>query len=265
MEIGIIGLGAMGSALLDGIINNKSTKASEISVYDVSNEKVNQVVENYSVKASDLKGLVIASDIIIIAVKPQDIRSLLTEIKQDIKNQLLLSICAGITIENIEKSFTEKVKVVRVMPNTPLMIGEGASGIAFNGGVLENEKEFIIDIFKSMGTAVEVPEKMMDAVTGLSGSGPAYVYMIIDALADGGVKAGLPKDLALKLAAQTLLGSAMLYLKSDKHPAQLKDMVCSPAGTTIEGLSTLEDRAVRGALIDAVFNAANRSKELAQS
>ncbi|MDH4128434.1 MAG: pyrroline-5-carboxylate reductase [Spirochaetota bacterium] len=262
MKLGILGLGNMGSAIIDGIIKNNLLSDKDIFGYDIQSEKIDMLVSKYGIKCYDVHKVCTLSDTVIIAVKPSDIKSLLVKIKDNISEKIVLSICAGININYIENIIGSDKKVVRAMPNTPLLIGEGASCIAFNPNVKDNEKEFILKLFQNMGIAIEINEKLLDAVTGLSGSGPAYVYLFIESLADGGVKAGLPRDIALKLATQTVLGSAKLLLSTGKHPAELKDMVTSPGGTTIEGLSVLEENSFRSSIIEAVYEATEKSKRM---
>jgi pyrroline-5-carboxylate reductase len=177
----------------------------------------------------------------------------------------VVSIAAGITLAELERMLAPGTRVVRVMPNTPCLVGCGASGYALGAAATKADGELVNEILFSIGISFLLPEQLLDAVTGLSGSGPAFVALVIEALADGGVLCGLPRDTALRLAAQTVLGAARLVLETGKHPAQLKDMVASPAGTTIEGLKVLEEKGLRAALIQAVEAAARRSKELGRT
>lgn len=206
------------------------------------------------------------SDIILLAVKPQVMDEVLGEISPHIdpKRHTVISIAAGIPIARMEEALPQGAPVVRVMPNTPAQVLEGASAVALGSHAGEQHREIAHAIFGASGLVVDVPEKLIDAVTALSGSGPAYVFVFIEALADAGVNLGLPRTVALKLTAQTLLGAAKMVLETGKHPGELKDMVTSPGGTTIAGLSVLESRAFRGAVIDAVASAHKRAKELAR-
>ena len=177
---------------------------------------------------------------------------------------LLISIAAGVTLARMEAALPAGARVIRVMPNTPALVGASASAFACGKSATPEDGQLAQKLFSSVGVALQVKETLLDAVTGLSGSGPAYVFLMIEALSDGGVAAGLPRDIATKLAAQTLLGSAKLLLETGQHPAALKDMVTSPGGTTIEGLHELEKAGVRGALINAVRAATDKSKKLGQ-
>ena len=265
MRIGVFGLGNMGSAIISGILSAGITTESGITACDVDQAKTTQAKDSLKISISSESELCDRSDLLILAVKPFDALALLGRVRESLVGKVLMSVCAGVSIANMASVIGSDKKIVRVMPNTPLLVGEGASCIAYNPHVTGDEKDFIQKLFESTGLALEVDEKLMDAVTGLSGSGPAFVFLFIEALADGGVKAGLPRDIALKLAGQTVLGSAKLLMESGKHPGELKDMVTSPAGTTIEGLSILEKASFRGSLIDAVYQAAMRSKELSGS
>ena len=211
----------------------------------------------------DNRKAVKGADIVILAVKPQDMGTVLSELSPVIDNKkVVISIAAGITTGFIEGHLREGVRVIRAMPNTPALIGEGAAALACGKKGSEKDREMAGLIFSALGITVFVKEELMDAVTGLSGSGPAYGFVIIEALTDAGVRMGLSRDISLKLAAQTILGAAKLCLKGDKHPAELKDMVTSPGGTTIAGLKALEEGKIRATLMAAVEAAALRSKEL---
>jgi pyrroline-5-carboxylate reductase len=201
--------------------------------------------------------------VIVLAVKPQVLTSALQPLREGIgPSQMVLSIAAGVSTARIEECFAKDIPVVRVMPNTPALVGAAASAICLGRFANQTHRAQAHRIFDAVGLAVDVEEKLLDAVTGLSGSGPAYVYVFIEALSDAGVRAGLPRDVATRLAAQTVLGSARMVLETGTHPGVLKDMVTSPGGTTIAGLHALEQNAFRGAVIDAVQAATQRSKEL---
>lgn len=203
------------------------------------------------------------SDVVFLATKPQGIDALLQEIKPFARtSHLVVSIAAGVSLKRLADGLGSEHRLIRVMPNTPCLVGESASGFSLGEKATESDAELVQTLLSAVGIAFRLPESLLDAVTGLGGSGPAYVYQIIEALSDGGVKAGLPRDVATRLAAQTLLGSAKMVLQSGMHPGQLKDMVTSPGGTTIAGLSVLERGALRGVLIDAVVAATERSREL---
>lgn len=264
-KIAIIGGGKMGSIIAQGIISKQIISGTAITVTDIDEERLKYLSSSLDLQVSaENKKTVKNADIIILAVKPQNMAQTLKEIASVInKSKLVISIAAGITTEFLESFLVKGIRVVRVMPNTPALLGTGATAVAKGANSTADDINLTRAIFNSVGITVEVEEKLMDAVTGLSGSGPAYCFVIIEALSDAGVQMGLPRDLSLKLAAQTVLGSAMLCLQGDKHPAQLKDMVTSPAGTTAAGLKALEDGKIRATLMSAVEAATKRSKELA--
>jgi pyrroline-5-carboxylate reductase len=206
---------------------------------------------------------VLRAEVVLMAVKPAQVLSVLGEVRpQWREGQALVSIAAGITLSQLEGAVPDGVRVIRVMPNTPAMVGASATAFALGRGCTGEDRALMAALFGSVGLAVAVEEKWMDAVTGLSGSGPAYGFLMIEALSDGAVAAGLPRDLATRLAAQTLLGAARMVLESGMHPGALKDQVTSPGGTTIEALQVLEQAGVRGALMGAVRAAADKSKRL---
>ena len=260
MKIGFIGGGAMGEALIKGILNDGSVKCEDIFVSEHTQERCNYLIEKYGVSAVlGPDSFINKIDVLFLAVKPQVAASAIEAFNTKVKKELIIvSIIAGLSIAKLESSFPVQ-PVVRVMPNTPLMVGEGMAAIALGSKVTAEEGEMIKNIFQSCGRAIMVKENIIDAVTGLSGSGPAYAFLVIDALADGGVAAGLSRKDAITLAAQTMLGSAKMVLETEKHPDVLRDQVTSPAGTTIAGLRVLEQNAVRGAFIDAVMAAAEKS------
>jgi pyrroline-5-carboxylate reductase len=204
-----------------------------------------------------------ACDVLVLAVKPQTVPAVLAEIRSGIgPRHLVISIAAGITLQALADGLGLETRLVRVMPNTPCLVGASATGYAAGTAATEADVALVGRLFGAVGTAFALPEKLLDAVTGLSGSGPAFVYVMIEALADGGVRMGLPRDVALALAAQTVLGSAKMVLETGTHPAALKDAVASPGGTTIAGLHALERGGARAALIDAVQAATLRAQEL---
>ena len=259
--LGIIGFGNMGSAIISGLIKSNIYMPSDIHVYDIDSDKLAGAKKNgYFVHTSIIE-LVESSGTVILAVKPGDIDKVLNELKDISTIELAISIAAGISTTKIE-SVLNDIPVIRVMPNTPCMVGEGAVVISRGTNAGEEHIEKTKTIMGATGFVTELPEKHMDAVTGLSGSGPAYVALMIEALTDGGVKMGLPRTTALKLAAQTVLGTAKMIMQADIHPSRLKEMVTSPGGTTIEGVTVLETGAFRGTLIEAVEAATLRSEEL---
>ncbi|MFN2340324.1 MAG: pyrroline-5-carboxylate reductase [Halanaerobium sp.] len=265
MKLAIIGLGNMGQAILSGILNQNIIKAENIIAADKKfsepDFKLEDQFSEITITADNQKAAREA-DYIILAVKPQIIKFVLEDIKKDADSKIVISIAAGVKTELLSQYFGSSAKIVRVMPNTPALVAEGMSALYYSREVEADEKAFVEKIFKALGETAEVKEEEMDAVTGLSGSGPAYVYLFIEALADAGVLKGLDRQTALKLAAQTVKGGAEMALSSGQHPAQLKDMVCSPAGTTIAGVAELEANSFRSTIIKAVKIAAERSEEL---
>jgi pyrroline-5-carboxylate reductase len=263
-KIAIIGGGKMGSILAQGLISGKIISANKITVTDIDAARLDYLRSKLKLQvSSDNKKTVKNADILILAVKPQNMAAALKEISSAVnKSQVVISIAAGITTVFIEKSLPRGTRVLRVMPNVAALSGVGAAAVARGSLADAADVHLTQAILSAVGIAVEVDEKLMDAVTGLSGSGPAYCFVIIEALADGGVQMGLPRELALRLAAQTMLGAARVYLQGNMHPAQLKDMVTSPGGTTAAGLQALEEGKIRATLIKAVEAATNRSREL---
>ena len=263
-ELGIIGTGKIGSALLKRLISTNTIDRSKIIIFDIDENKRNKLSEEYKVEyAVSNEELARSSKYILVAVIPQVIDTVLNEIKTIITNeQVIISIAAGVSFNHINKFINPSVGLIRVMTNTPALIGAAATAIAHNENIKDHQLEFVKGIFDAVGMVVELEERHLDAVTGLSGSGPAYIFIIIEALADGGVKMGLPRDIAINLAAQTVLGSAKLLLKTKKHPAELKDMVSTPGGTTITAIHELESAKIRATLIRAVEAATIKSKSL---
>jgi pyrroline-5-carboxylate reductase len=264
-KIAVIGAGNMGEALIAGVLASKAAAPDEIHATDVVSERLDQIKARYGIRTgTDNSAAASWCEILILAVEPQvldhvldDLRAVLTEAK------LVLSVAAGYPIVRIVSHLTPGVRVVRCMPNTPSAVQAGISALAWGSAVSDEDQRFARAIFESVGGVVVVEERLMDAVTGLSGSGPAYVFLIIEALADGGVKMGLPRDTALGLAAQTVFGAAQMVQETGEHPGRLKDRVTSPGGTTIAGLHELERGCLRTSLMDAVEAATRRSRELA--
>jgi pyrroline-5-carboxylate reductase len=262
-KIGFIGTGKMGEALIKGIIHAKLVPSKNIYASDMDIAKMQILKKELKINiCNGNSDAVVNSDVIIIAVKPQIVPAVLLEIKSSIKNQLIISIAAGVTIETYEKNLPPKTKVVRVMPNIAATVEEAASAISPGSAVSKEDTAIAASIFNAIGKTVQLQESLMDAVTGLSGSGPAYIFMIIEALADGGVHEGLDRNTAKLLAAQTVLGAAKMVLEGGSHTGELKDMVTSPGGTTIRGLRVMEEQGVRIAMMNAVIAACERSKEL---
>jgi pyrroline-5-carboxylate reductase len=263
-ELALIGGGNMGEAILKGLLAAQLLEPRQVTVTDVVAARLAYLRETYAVRAlADNAKAAGRADLIILAVKPQDIVQTIQGIAAVIHDrQVVISIAAGVPTAKIEAAFAKPVRVVRVMPNTPALVLAGAAGLCAGSQATSADLDVARTLFDALGKTVVVSEALMDTVTGLSGSGPAYIFMLIEALADGGVKMGLTRDAALTLAAQTVYGSAKLLLETGLHPGELKDRVTSPAGTTIAGLHALEERAFRGAVIDAVERATLRSREL---
>jgi pyrroline-5-carboxylate reductase len=266
-KIGFLGAGNMAEAIINGLVKSGQVQPSEISASDKNIERLNVVVEGYGIEGHN-KNFEVArrSDVIILAVKPQIIKPVLDEISEEIgPNKLLISIAAGIEIQQIASNLCKGAKIVRVMPNTPALVLSGASALCPGEEVSKEELKLATAIFDAVGETVIVEnEGLMDAVTGLSGSGPAFVYTFIEAMSDAGVKMGLPRETANILATETVLGSAKVVSELKRHPAELRDMVTSPGGTTIAGMGKLEENGFRSAIISAVEAAVKRSKELGQ-
>jgi pyrroline-5-carboxylate reductase len=263
-KIGIIGAGKIGAAIARGVIRGGLVNKEQVMASDVSAELRQAIGNELGIHTTPDNGaLVDFADIVILAVKPQIVDSVAREIAKKLgSKKLLVSVAAGVPLSRIETNLAPGARVIRVMPNLPCVVGAGAAGYAAGAHATPTDLEQVGAILNSFGVAVPVEEKFLDAVTGLSGSGPAYVFLFIEALADGGVQSGLGRDVALKLAMQTVYGAARLALESSKHPGELKDEVASPGGTTIAGIYALEQKGFRGAVMDAVVKATERSKEL---
>ncbi|MFO0794640.1 MAG: pyrroline-5-carboxylate reductase [Candidatus Brocadiaceae bacterium] len=265
-KIGFIGGGKMGEALCKGLINARLCKPGNIMVCDVIVERCKLLSHELGILTTQKNNDVVSfADVIILAIKPQTMNEVLNNLKNDITNRhLVISIAAGIPIEFIETRLQTGIRVIRVMPNTPCLIGLSATAYAPGKYATIDDGKLVYSLFNAVGKVFQLEEKYLDAVTGLSGSGPAYVYMVIEAMSDGGVKMGLPRDISTILAAQTVLGAAKMVLETGQHPAQLKDAVTSPGGTTIEGISKLEESGLRSAFIHAIETATLKSKKLGE-
>ena len=263
-KIAVIGAGNMGEALLGGLLKSELTLPQNILATDVRAYRLEEIREKWNVGiTSDNRQAVDFADVIVLCVKPQALAEVLEGIREVIREeQLIISIIAGITTRTINRFIGKKNPVVRVMPNIPAVVDEAASAVCLGEYALELHKEITMKIFSSVGEVESVPEELMDVVTGLSGSGPAYIYMVIEALTDGGVLMGLPRNIATRLATQTVLGSAKLVRETGEHPAMLKDQVTTPGGTTILAIKELEESGLRPMLIRAVETATKRSREL---
>lgn len=263
-KLTVIGAGAMGSAFAKGVLAAKLFDPADVTMVDVDSAKLGAMAKELGINTStDAASAVKTANVVLLAVKPNIVDAVLKTISSSLQaSQLLMSIAAGVKLESIEKHLASDIGVIRAMPNTPCRIGAGAIGFSRGRAANDAQVSTAKKIFDAAGLSFEVPEKQLDAVTGLSGSGPAYVYVMIEAMSDAGVRVGLPRDISLKLSAQTVLGSARVVLEENEHPARLKDQVTSPGGTTIAGIDALEQAGFRSALIEAVKAATKRSEEL---
>ena len=261
----ILGTGNMGEALVSGLIGSASSKPQNIICTDIREAKLKDIHEKYHVQTTtDNLEAVTKSDIVIYAVKPQIMAAVLKETAEKLDmSKLIISIAAGVPMEAIESYLDKKLRLIRVMPNIAAAVKEAATAVAAGKNASEEDIKLAMTIFNSIGKTVFIPENyLMDAITGLSGSGPAYIFLIVEAMADAGVKVGLSRQEALFLSAQTVLGAAKMLIETREHPGQLRDRVTSPGGTAIAGLATLEKGGLRTTLIHAVEVATNRSREL---
>jgi pyrroline-5-carboxylate reductase len=262
-EIGFIGAGNMAEAIIGGIVKKGLYEPEKISVYDVRPERMEELGSVYGVgMAASIEDLAGACPVVVLAVKPDKIPAVLGQAKDDLAGRLVISIAAGVPIQKIQSFIGSDARIVRVMPNTPALVLEGASALCASPSCTKDDVDTALAVFSAIGRCVPVDEGMMNAVTALSGSGPAFCFLFLEALADGAVRAGLPRDLALELAAATLKGAAAMVLQTGKHPGALKDMVSSPGGTTIEGIAVLEAKGFRSAAMEAVFAAFQKANKL---
>lgn len=257
----------MGTALIQGAMRAGVVAAGDVIGCDPFEKSRDAFAQATGAKVtSDLAELGASSEVILLCTKPHDVPVALADAAKMSAGEprLVISIAAGVTLTALEDAASENFRIIRAMPNTPALVGHGAAGYCLGSRANADDARTAQALLGAVGLAVEVPERLMDAVTGLSGSGPAYIYVVIDALADGGVRAGIPRADAVRLAAQTVLGAAAMVLETGEHPAVLKDMVTSPGGTTIAGLAALERHGLRSALIEAVGAAVQRATELGQ-
>ena len=266
-KLGLIGAGKLGEALLSGILSSQFIPLGRVSATAAHEPRVRYIREKYGVHSgTDNVEAVSQAELVLICLKPQQVRGFLHQVWGHLhKDALLISVAASVTTGLIERELGRSVRVVRAMPNTPCLIRQGMTAICGGLHATAQDVELAEKIFHSMGRTAVVDEKHMDAITGLSASGPAYVYTIIESLAEAGVKLGLPRELATELSSQTLLGASAMVLESKEHPAKLKDVVTTPAGCTIDGLLELEQGGLRVTLIKAVVRAAARAKQLVES
>ncbi|MDR1619140.1 MAG: pyrroline-5-carboxylate reductase [Clostridiales bacterium] len=261
-KLGFIGVGNMGGAILRGVIDGRVVEVEDVYIYDSNIKVVKAIQQEFGVlTAQSGSAMVTACDMVILAVKPNVCVAVLKECGETLIDKALVSVVAGWNRSDLAQILPQ-TRILRVMPNTPCMVGEGMVVFDMDHNLNAEELKFAQALFKSTGIVEQAPTYQMDGVTGISGSGPAYVYLFIEALADGGVRAGVPRELAYKLAAQTVLGSAKMVLETGEHPGKLKDSVCSPGGTTIEAISALEHAGFRAAVLDAVDACVNRIHQI---
>lgn len=265
-KIGFIGSGNMAKAMIGGIVKSKLVDSNNVIASDLNELVLENVKNEYGINVTtNSKEVVKFSDIVIVAVKPNVYDVVLEGVKELIDNEkIIVTIAAGKTIESIENVIGNDKKVIRTMPNTPALVNEGMSALCKNNNITDEELNIVKEIFNSFGKAEIVNEYLIDSVIGVSGSAPAYVFIFIEAMADAAVLAGMPRNQAYTFAAQAVMGSAKMVLETDKHPGELKDMVCSPGGTTIEAVKTLEAEGFRSAVIKAIGDCIEKSKEMSK-
>lgn len=264
MKLGFIGTGNMATAMMGGIIENHIASPEEIIGADPFAPGRERVKEKYGIRVTaDNNEVVKNAEVVILSVKPQFYADVIAGIRDDVTDShLIITIAPGKTLSWLADQFQKPVKIVRTMPNTPAMVGEGMTGACKNAYVTDEDMEKALSILNGFGKAELIPEHMMDAVVAISGSSPAYVFVMIEAMADAAVSGGIPRSQAYKFAAQAVLGSAKMVLETGKYPGELKDMVCSPAGTTIEAVRVLEEKGFRSAIIEAMKKCEEISKSL---
>lgn len=263
--IGFIGCGNMGKAMLEGIMKAQLVDGDHMIVSNLHPEKLQSLASTYDFYISDNESVAANSDILFLAVKPYMYQEVVHEIRDIVKdNVIVIAIAAGISLQDIYEMFKRKLKAVKAMPNTPALVGEAMSALAFGEALSQDDKEDVTSIFESFGECAEVKETMMEAVTAVSGSSPAYMFMILEAMADEAVLEGMPRADAYKFAAQAMLGSAKMLLETKKHPGELKDMVCSPGGTTIEAVAKMEEMGLRSAIIEGMRTCAEKSRKMSK-
>ncbi|RHR32957.1 pyrroline-5-carboxylate reductase [Clostridium sp. AF19-22AC] len=263
-KIGFIGCGNMGRAIIRGIIQGGVFEPDEIIVSDSAKEAVQSLKQCFKVtEAPDNQTLAAQAEIILLAVKPQIYQTVIEQIRETVtEDQMIITIAAGWTIKRLEHAFDRPVKIIRCMPNTPALIGAGVTSVCANDLVTRNDFTKILTILESFGLAKVIPENLFDAASALSGCSPACIFMLIEAMADAAVYSGIPRQEAYDMAAQTLVGSARMVLETNKHPADLKDMVCTPGGSTIEAVRVLEEKGFRSAMFQAMLACAEKSGNL---
>lgn len=265
-HLGFIGCGNMAGAIIGGIVSSEKVAPENILASDILDKNLEKAHKEYGISVTfDNKSVAQWSDILVLSVKPQFYAQVINEIKDEIKeNVVIVTIAPGITLEILEETFGKQVKIVRTMPNTPAMVREGMTGACANSYVSAQELEEVCELLGTFSRVEVVPEKLMDVVGAVSGASPAYIFMLIEAMADAAVADGMPRAQAYQFAGQAVLGSAKLFLESGKHPGELKDMVCSPGGTTIEGVRQLEARGFKSAMFEALKACVKKSKEFSK-
>ncbi|MCX7903989.1 MAG: pyrroline-5-carboxylate reductase [Caloramator sp.] len=259
--IGLIGCGNMGGAILKGIIKS-GYNPKDIYAYDHNKEKILNINSKVNI-CNNENEVINNSKYIFLAVKPLVYDTLLNNIKDAVdENKVIISMAAGYEIEKIEEKLSKEAKVVRIMPNTPSLIGEGYTVAVFNKNIDKDEEEYVVNLLKSLGEVKIINESLINAYSAVTGSGPAFVFLFIEAMADAAVLLGIPRKDAYEAAAKTLIGSSKLLIETEKHPGELKDMVTSPAGTTIEGIRTLEEKGFRSAIIECIINTYKKNLNL---
>ena len=263
--IGFIGCGNMGRAIIGGLVKSEKVKAKNIIASDFSERGLKSCEEEFGIRTALRDNLKIAkeSDILVLSVKPNVYKNVIDEIKNEVKeNVIIVTIAAGISIDFVEKAFEKDIKIIRTMPNTAALVSESVTAMCRNCNITDGDFEEVKNLLTSIGMVEEVSEKLIDGIIAVSGSSPAYMYMFLEALGDGGVLSGLPRDKAYRMAAQAMLGSAKMFLETGKHPGELKDMVCSPGGTTIEAVRYLEKNGFRSAVIEAMVKCIEKSQDM---
>ena len=263
-KIGFIGLGNMATAMIEGILKKNIAEPSDLAGSARTQETCDRAKQKYGINVGTNKEVASVSDILFLAIKPQFFGIVADEIRSFVKKDaIIVSIAAGITLQNMKDFFqNSNLKFIRCMPNTPALVLAGCTGVCPGEHIAPEELQDILHILEAFGTVSIVPENLMDVVVGVSGSSPAYVFLFIEAMADAAVAGGMPRKQAYEFAAQSVMGSAKMVLETGRHPGELKDMVCSPAGTTIQAVKVLEERGFRGAVFDAVEACINKAKKI---
>ncbi|WP_320412358.1 pyrroline-5-carboxylate reductase [Candidatus Manganitrophus noduliformans] len=265
-RLSFLGSGNMAEAIMKGVLAAGLFKAGDLLASDTSEARLKSIHQKYGIRTTrNNREAVREGDLVILGVKPLGVDGVLAEVKSELKEKVLVSVAAGVPLARLAAGLEREAKIIRAMPNAPALVQAGATVLAPGKGVEQETLDLVLQIFDSIGKSWILEERYLDAVTGLSGSGPAFVFVMIEAMADGGVKSGLSREVALALAVQTVLGAAQMALQTGDHPARLKDFVASPGGTTIAGLHKLEEGKVRSAFISAVEAATRRSEELGKT